>query len=539
MALRQYYGIITTLPFSKYSSPIFAQRKPSGKLRLLIDLRKINHLLRFDYDANNFPISTFADAGAHPAGKKLFCKLDCSQAYFALQMADQRSVELLAFNFASRTYAFLRLAQGLSRAVSTFSSFMRQKLDPCIITDKCFQYVDDVGTASNNVQEMIDNLECIFKCIQNAGLKLSPNKCEFGTASVEFLGQTSTSEGVQPTEEKITNFLEKLQIPQTEKQVRRFIGFLQFYKSFIPRLSEKLLPLYELLHKDHDIVIETIHREIFEELKHELKRICQMTLRLPKVGCQYVILADASYYAAGFVLMIEDYVTNKAGKELKVYSPVTFGSKIFQPAQLKLSVYAKEFLAVHFAFDNFAHIIWGAEKPVLVLTDNRSLIRFFQAKKIPAHLWNAVDHVLSFTFVLGHIPGRANLAADYLSRIHINPSEKLNLKIREAIPLRTIEIGMQPQVPDNSLSETQPTELSINILQMYKKNDIPLLHLEIDAEVIPICFSRKEIQPNLFALNEDNPKDNLDLSEITQPIDQAEEQSKDADIQLAIKWITM
>ena len=96
---------------------------------------------------------------------------------------------------------------------------------------------------------------------------------------------------------------------------------------------------------------------------------------------------------------------------------------------------------------------------------------------------------------------------------------------------------MQPQVPDNSLSETQPTELSINILQLYKKSDIPLLHLEIDAEVIPICFSRKEIQPNLFALNEDNPKDNLDLSEFTQPIDQAEEQSKDADIQLAIKWI--
>ena len=61
--------------------------------------------------------------------------------------------------------------------------------------------------------------------------------------------------------------------------------------------------------------------------------------------------------------------------------------------------------------------------------------------------------------------------------------------------------------------------------------------MEIDAEVVPICFSRKEIQPNLLALNEDNPKNNLDLSEFTQPIDQAEEQSKDADIQLAIKWI--
>ena len=48
LALMQYYDIITTLPFSKYSSPIFAQRKSSGKLRILIDLRKINHLLRHD-----------------------------------------------------------------------------------------------------------------------------------------------------------------------------------------------------------------------------------------------------------------------------------------------------------------------------------------------------------------------------------------------------------------------------------------------------------------------------------------------------------
>ena len=41
LALIHKYGIITTLPFSKYASPIFTQRKPNGKLRLLVDLRKI------------------------------------------------------------------------------------------------------------------------------------------------------------------------------------------------------------------------------------------------------------------------------------------------------------------------------------------------------------------------------------------------------------------------------------------------------------------------------------------------------------------
>ena len=49
LALMHKYGIITVLSFSKYASPIFAQRKPNGKLRLLADLREINSLIADDY----------------------------------------------------------------------------------------------------------------------------------------------------------------------------------------------------------------------------------------------------------------------------------------------------------------------------------------------------------------------------------------------------------------------------------------------------------------------------------------------------------
>ena len=117
------YGIITVLLFSKYASPIFAQRKPNGKIRLLVNLRKINTLIADDYTNRNHPVSTLSDAAQHLAGKSLFWKLDCSQAYHCLQTADQRSVEMLAFNFASRTFAYRRLAQGLSRSVSPFFEF--------------------------------------------------------------------------------------------------------------------------------------------------------------------------------------------------------------------------------------------------------------------------------------------------------------------------------------------------------------------------------------------------------------------------------
>ena len=125
LALLHKYGIKTTLPFSKYASPIFAQKKPNGKLRLLIDLRKINDLISDEYINNNHPVSTLTDARQHMAEKKLFCKLDCSQAYHCLPMADQKSIELLAFKFASTTFAHRRLAQGLSRPLSAFPSCLR------------------------------------------------------------------------------------------------------------------------------------------------------------------------------------------------------------------------------------------------------------------------------------------------------------------------------------------------------------------------------------------------------------------------------
>ena len=104
-ALMHKYRIITVLSFSKYASPIFAQKKPNGKLRLLVELRKINSLIANGHTNNNRRVSTLLDAAQHLAGKSLVFKLDCSQAYHCLQMADQRSVEKLAFNFARRPFA--------------------------------------------------------------------------------------------------------------------------------------------------------------------------------------------------------------------------------------------------------------------------------------------------------------------------------------------------------------------------------------------------------------------------------------------------
>ena len=446
LALMQEYGIITTLPYSKYSSPIFAQRKPNGKLRILVDLRRINYLLKNDYNQHNHPVTTIADAAQNMAGKKYFCKLDCSQAYHCLQMADEQSIQLLAFNFGSRTFAYLRLAQGLNRSLSAFNSTIREYLDALVKADKCAQYVDDIGVAAHNVDELAANIEAVFQQIQKAGLKLSMSKCAFGHTKIEFLGRSITTKGIAPLADRIDDFLKKLKLPTSVKSLQRYIGFVQFYRQYIPKLAEKLVPLYKLLQKDVKFAMMQVHKDAIFDINENLARAAKLSLRLPLPDKQLVIMCDASEHAAGYVLLIEDY-TESNGDKKKTYAPVVFGSQRFTEGQMSLTMYAKEFLAMHFAFDEFAHILWGVKKPTIVMTDNKALTRFFQSKRIPPKLWNHCDQALQFDFVLAHVPGVENPAADYLSRLDINPEDRIHLKLNDQIPVYYIEIDLAAKTP--------------------------------------------------------------------------------------------
>ena len=240
LSLLLYYGIITTLTDSKYSSTIFAWRKPSAKLRILHDLRRINHLLEHDYANHNFPISNITDALNHFAGKQFFTILDCSQAY---QMADPLSAQLLAFDFASRTYAYQVLVHRLNKSVTGFSAFVRKYFNPCLAAKVCTQFMDDIGSGVETFVELKSNLQKIFSCIRGSGLKLSPQKCHFGVSRISFFDNTKTPQWYHnTTEKKIEKFLQNLRIPQTVKQMKRLIGFTQFSRNFIPKLNEKLLP---------------------------------------------------------------------------------------------------------------------------------------------------------------------------------------------------------------------------------------------------------------------------------------------------------
>ena len=440
LALMHKYGIITVLPFSKYASPIFAQRKPNGKLRLLVDLRKINSLIADDYTNNNHPVSTLSDAAQHLAGKSLFCKLDCSQAYHCLQMAGQRSVEILAFNFASKTFDYKRLAQGLSRYVSAVWSFMREYLDPVVKVDQCAHYVDDIGLAATNATDLIRNIRAIFKWIRQAGLKLTIEKCHFWVRQVEFLGKTISPEGISPQARKVQNFLDKHRFPKSKKALQQYLGFVNYYRNYVSRMAEKPNPFYKLLKTEVPNNITSELKETFDSVHKALSDACQLALKQPIPGKQLVLMTDASLRSVGYAVMIEDNTDQNIQSKRKTYTPVAFGSKNFSPAQLKISIYSKEFLPMYMAFLEFAHILCEATKSTIVLTDNKSVTRFFQTKAIPPGLWNACDYVLQFNFKIAHIASSVNTAADFLSRLELKVTEKIRLKIGEDIQTTPIEV---------------------------------------------------------------------------------------------------
>ena len=110
--------------------------------------------------------------------------------------------------------------------------------------------------------------------------------------------------------------------------------------------------------------------------------------------------------------------------------------------------------------------MWGSVFPVIVFTDNHSVTRFFQTKIIPPPLWNACDYVLQYNFVIAHVAGAMNTRCrshDFLSRAEVNPTEKLEMNIRNDVTTKAIEVNIQStgvtgEEPLYILPQDNPTE---------------------------------------------------------------------------------
>ena len=149
-----------------------------------------------------------------------------------------------------------------------------------------------------------------------------------------------------------------------------------------------------MLKIDEKVLVSKELVQQFEEINKALDKFCNLALQQLLPNKQIALMIDASFPSARYAVLKEDDPNQKFTSFCKSYAPVAYGSKTFTPVHVKMSIYAKQFLAIYFAFKELGQIFWGAPKPVIILTDNKAVTRFLQTKIVPPALWNAWDYVI-------------------------------------------------------------------------------------------------------------------------------------------------
>ena len=158
----------------------------------------------------------------------------------------------------------------------------------------------------------------------------------------------------------------KIEIPKIRKGFTALSGLRKLQQELFSQKAEKLNPFYKLLKPEVPINITSQLKETIDSVNKALSDACELALKQTIPGNQLVLVTDASFRSAGYALMIEDNPDQKIQSKRKTYAPVAFGSKFLSPAQLKMSKYSKDLLAIYMAFLEFAHILWETSKPTIV-----------------------------------------------------------------------------------------------------------------------------------------------------------------------------
>ena len=235
-------GIITPVKHSKWAAPVVPVLKQNGTIRLCGDYRvAINQASKVD----TYPLPRMEELFAAMSNGNVFTKLDMSQAYSQLPL-DDKSKELVTINTHRDLFQYNRLPFGVSSTPAVFQRCM----------ESLFQgfkgvaiYLDDILVTGSTVENHLANLDKVLSIMATAGLKLNKAKCEFLLPKVEYLGHMIDGNGIHPTKRKVKAIQEAPQ-PHNVTELRSFLGIINYYGKFLPNLSTKLAPLYQLLKRD-------------------------------------------------------------------------------------------------------------------------------------------------------------------------------------------------------------------------------------------------------------------------------------------------
>lgn len=139
-------------------------------------------------------------------------------------------------------FEFPFMSFGLPNAAQSFQRFMDEVFRDL---DLVFPYLDDAIIAVKDEVQHEQYLRAVFERLRDYGVVINTAKSVFGVSEIVFLGFLVTAEGTKPTVEKVRAILE---ISKTNniKELRRFLGMLNFYRRFISKAARIQAPLHQL-----------------------------------------------------------------------------------------------------------------------------------------------------------------------------------------------------------------------------------------------------------------------------------------------------
>ena len=355
-------GILTAVQRAEWAGPIVPIMKADRKsVRICGDFKQtVNRASPLD----KYPIPKVDDLFARLAGGQKFTKLDMSQAYQQLCL-DEDSKKYVVINTSKGLFRYNRLPFGISSAPGIFQRVMESLLNGI---PKVVVYLDDILITESNTDEHLQHLSEVLRRLQDAGLRLKADKCEFLSSSVVYFGHRIDAEGLYPTPDKV-EAIRQAPTPKNITELKAYLGLLNYYNKFMPNLSTELVPLYKLLQKAAKWQWGKEEDSAFQKSK-QLLLSSQLLVHFDPAK-EVILCCDASTYGIGAVLA--HCMSN--GSE----QPIGFVSRTLTAAEKNYSQIEKEALSCIFGINKFHTYLYGHK--FTLITDHKPLLSLFKEQK--------------------------------------------------------------------------------------------------------------------------------------------------------------
>lgn len=395
-------GILKPVDHAQYASPIVPVLKRNGSIRICADYSTgLNKQLVID----QYPLPTVTELFSRLYGGQQFTKLDLSNAYNQFVL-DDTSQELTCINTHRGLFKYTRMVFGLASAPAVFQRAMEGVLAGVPGT-LCL--LDDVLVTGKDAAEHLTRLKEVLQRLQDAGLTLQKDKCEFFKDEVNYLGYVINKNGLEKSPNKIKAMLDA-PVPVNVGQLQSFLGLVNYYRNFVPAASTILSPLYELLKKGIKWVWTAEHDKAFQTIKKCLAS--DQVLAHFNADANVILTVDASPCGLGAILsQIE-----ADGSE----RPVSFASRTLNAAEKRYSQIQKEATAIIFGVRRYHQYLYGRAVPFILRTDHKPLLSIFGPYRgIPEVTANRLQRYALFlsgyNYNLEYVRSAHN-SADFLSR---------------------------------------------------------------------------------------------------------------------------